>query len=134
LISAPFLSKQSTIAQCPNIDATNNGECPRFSLKLISAPYLSKQSTISQCPIVDATNNGECPRFSLVNLLDENGQSPLFAASICGEHDVVECLLTSGTDNNLSENRGHSTFIAYLADRTLRQSFLLIACKCTPVA
>jgi ankyrin repeat protein len=36
-----------------------------------------------------------------INLRNENGHSPLIAASCKGEYDVVKCLLSSGADINL---------------------------------
>jgi ankyrin repeat protein len=46
-----------------------------------------------------------------INLCDEVGHSPLFAASMFGHCDVVKCLLSSGADINLCNERGHSPFI-----------------------
>jgi phage FluMu protein Com len=59
LISAPKLSKQFTIAQCPRCDATNKGDSPRLLRKLIAAPELSKHLTTSQCPDIADANNGD---------------------------------------------------------------------------
>ena len=47
----------------------------------------------------------------LVLVHDENGQSPLFAASMFGSCDVVKCLLSSGADVNLCERNGRSPYI-----------------------
>jgi ankyrin repeat protein len=81
LISAPELSKHLTTSQCPDIDAANNGDCPAASHKLIS--LLSSGADI--------------------NLCDEGGQSPLFAASMFGHCDVIKCLLGSSADINLHD-------------------------------
>jgi ankyrin repeat protein len=48
-------------AQCPDKDASNNGDLPSWSHKLISAPELSKHLTTSHSPLHDAINNGDCP-------------------------------------------------------------------------
>jgi hypothetical protein len=61
LISDRELSKHLTTSQCPDIDATNNSDCPRLLRKLISAPELSKHLTTSHSPFRDATNNGDSP-------------------------------------------------------------------------
>jgi hypothetical protein len=45
LISAPELSKHLTTSQCPDNDASNNGDLPSLQHKLISAPELSKHLT-----------------------------------------------------------------------------------------
>jgi ankyrin repeat protein len=62
LISAPELSKHLTTSQCPDKDASNNGDLPSWLHKLISAPDFSKHLTTSHSPLDDAITNGECLR------------------------------------------------------------------------
>jgi ankyrin repeat protein len=40
-----------------------------------------------------------------INLCDDNGQLPLFAASISGYCDVVQCLLSSGANINWCDEK-----------------------------
>jgi ankyrin repeat protein len=89
---------------------------------LISAPELSKHLTTSHSPLHDAINNGECPTSSHIliadfNLRDENGQSPLFTASMHGHCDVVKCLLSSGADINLCDEVVPQTMVISLVGR-----------------
>jgi hypothetical protein len=48
------------LCECPENDASNNGDLPSWSYKMISAPELSKHLTTSHSPLHDAINNGEC--------------------------------------------------------------------------
>jgi hypothetical protein len=77
LISAPELSKHLTTSQCPDFDATNNGDCPFMSHKLISdrngksplsitsitEPYVERLLFLSGADINFFHNAGKSPFF-----------------------------------------------------------------------
>jgi ankyrin repeat protein len=44
-----------------------------------------------------------------INLFDNQGQSPLFLASMSGHGDVVKCLVSSGAEINLCDNQGQTS-------------------------
>jgi hypothetical protein len=104
LIYAPEISKPLTTSQSPDIDARNNGDCPRLSHKLISAPELSKYLTTSED---GGYAVARCLLSSEINLRDKRWQSPLSIASEYGRCDFFECLFSSRADINLYDARNN---------------------------
>jgi ankyrin repeat protein len=67
-----------------------------------------------------------------INLRNEDGHSPLFAASSKGESDVVKHLLSSGADINLCDKEGQSPLLraSMIMKSTQRKRFIYrIICR-----